>query len=55
MRSIESYLSLILMVQGFVILGDFVILEGETFIKNSDVWPPEFSTLYFSEDWPVWP
>lgn len=54
-RSVKSYLSLILMDQGFVILQGFIILIGETFIKSSDVWPPEFSALYFSEDWPVWP
>lgn len=41
--------------QGFVVLQDFIILTGEAFIKSSDVWPPEFSTLYFSEGWPVWP
>lgn len=47
MRSIKSYLSLILMDQGFVILTGFVILGGETFLKSSNVWPPEFSTSYF--------
>jgi len=49
-RSLKSYLSFIVMEQSFVILRDFVILGGETFIKSSNVWHPEFGTSYFFED-----